>query len=171
MDMNAIPFVAVVVLVLVGLLVGFNIQISSSFVQLISSLGAFVGGLGAAFAAFFSYKSIHQWREQFVLSNVFELLNEQNDIMRSLFTDFNKKLMVSDIDKLTFQEKLKLQNEVFHNVEEQYERLHNRIEPLLGDRQRETYKVLHFNNIKSELFYKWQNIIRLIYRLVLMPKS
>ncbi|TOM45563.1 hypothetical protein CGH76_23490, partial [Vibrio parahaemolyticus] len=78
-------------LVLIGLLFGFNIQISDSVVAVLNSMGSILGGVGAAVAAFISFRSMGQWREQFTYSKAYEALSTLEEIIPQLFEGFMKK--------------------------------------------------------------------------------
>ncbi|HHC6610378.1 hypothetical protein [Vibrio parahaemolyticus] len=145
------------VLVLLGLLFGFNIQVSDSLNDFLSSLGALLGGFGAAIAAYFSYRSSTQWKEQFVLSNTFHKLNDQIDILKALFKDFNETAMSSTVAEMNLTERINIASRIIHSYETDYEQLYFRVNSLLSKNQLSTYNKVCFSAIRTELFKSWSS--------------
>ncbi len=94
--------VAAISLILVGLLFGFNIQVSDSVVNIIGSVGTMVGGLGAAFAAFISYRSMGQWRWEFDHAKRYELVNKLDDILHDVLTTLHDTVFSESINVRNF---------------------------------------------------------------------
>jgi len=68
-------------LVLIGLLFGFNIQTSQSFISLLSTIGTLVSAVAAAIAAYFSYKSVGQWRNEAEHKLLYDHFNELENLL------------------------------------------------------------------------------------------
>ncbi|ENA1150454.1 hypothetical protein ABFT02_003732 [Vibrio alginolyticus] len=51
-------FIGIAALVFVGLIFGFHIQVSTSFINVITSIGTLLGGFGAAYAAYLARQSV-----------------------------------------------------------------------------------------------------------------
>ncbi|MCG9560395.1 hypothetical protein L1D28_01925 [Vibrio chagasii] len=87
---------AALALVLCGLLFGFNIQVSSSLVDTLSSLGAAIGGIGAAAAAYFAYRAIGEWKKQFNHSEAYQSLKELEILLNKIWLEVDKKTDLSN---------------------------------------------------------------------------
>ncbi|EHV5554579.1 hypothetical protein K0W35_001199 [Vibrio parahaemolyticus] len=77
-------------LVLVGLLFGFNIQVSDSVVAVLNSMGAILGGVGAAVAAFISYRSAGEWRKQHQYIEIYNALGIMEEKIGAIFDAFDQ---------------------------------------------------------------------------------
>lgn len=87
---------AALALVLCGLLFGFNIQVSSSLVETLSSLGAAIGGIGAAAAAYFAYRAIGEWKNQFNHSEAYHNLKELEVLLNKIWLEVDKNTDLSN---------------------------------------------------------------------------
>ena len=94
--------VTVILLVLVGLLFGFNIQVSDSLVNIMGSIGTMIGGLGAAIAAFISYRSMGQWRAEFNHAKLYELVNELDGILHDVLATLHDTVFSESINVRNF---------------------------------------------------------------------
>ncbi|MFA0483418.1 hypothetical protein [Vibrio sp. 10N.222.55.B11] len=123
---------ASVCLVLLGLLFGFNIQISASFNSFLTSIGTVLSGLGAAFAAFYSYKSSLQWKSEFNHSTLYEYLNELERLLIKFTSNISENLNDESLDVMTaFRAPTNSSSE----VREQYQLVYARIEELIDEEQ------------------------------------
>ncbi len=121
--------IAVICLIFVGLLFGFNIQVSDSLVSVIGSLGTMVGGVGAAFAAFISYRSIGQWRKEFTHGKLYELTLQLEDTLHDALADLHEAAFSESIpNKLSFFSVLPRSIQPYRKS---YERVHDTIRLLL----------------------------------------
>ncbi|KKA45138.1 hypothetical protein [Salinivibrio sp. KP-1] len=108
--MSNIPIVvSVLALVLVGMLFGFNIQVSNSFIDTLTSVGGTLSGLGAMAAAYISYLSIGQWKEQYKHSLIYEYLSTLEDLLHTYDREFCEKAI--NRDSLSFRGKVALRFE------------------------------------------------------------
>ncbi|OOE86664.1 hypothetical protein BZG73_03790, partial [Salinivibrio siamensis] len=83
--------VSVLALVLVGMLFGLNFQVSESAVTFFNTMGTTLSGVGAAAAAYISYLSIGEWRQQTKHSLLYGYLSELEDLLLDLRRDFEKE--------------------------------------------------------------------------------
>ncbi len=119
---------ATISLILVGLLFGFNIQVSDSVVNIIGSVGTMVGGLGAAFAAFISYRSMGQWRREFNHVKLYELVNELDDILHDVLATLHDTVFSESINVRNFLGALPRSVEPYNKA---YDKTHNTLRLLL----------------------------------------
>lgn len=80
--------VSVLALVLVGMLFGLNFQVSDSAVTFFNAMGTTLSGVGAATAAYISYLSIGQWKNQFNHSLMYNYINSLEALLESYRHEF-----------------------------------------------------------------------------------
>ncbi|ENP0826394.1 hypothetical protein ACCI36_003563 [Vibrio parahaemolyticus] len=146
-------------LVLVGLLFGFNIQVSDSVVAVLNSMGSILGGVGAALAAFISYRSAGQWREQFVHSKAYEALSVLEEIVPQIFEGFMKKAYDRDLRHADF---FRITKEVFTIATPDMEKSYNNaifsLFQLLPHAQRENLNTLTLVEIRQKMTHAYFTI-------------
>ncbi len=137
-----------VCLVLVGLLFGFNIQVSDSLNLFLSSAGGFLSGLGAAIAAFFSYKASCQWKHQFNHSVLYENLNE----LELLLLEFTTSITAaSNDDNLKVQTAYQAPTVLAGAVSQKYQVVYSKIEELIPSETQKVFAELDLNRLKESL--------------------
>lgn len=129
-------------LVLVGMIFGFNIQINADTTSFLASIGSLVGGLAAAVAAFFSYRSVGEWRNQMQHSLIYEHLS----YLETLLNEYVKKVNESaeDVDELSVSKVLCIASHSAKNIREEYENTYQKIYELIPPHLQSEVEKLHF---------------------------
>ncbi|GLR76802.1 hypothetical protein [Aliivibrio sifiae] len=130
--MNFTVPIAIVALILVGLLFGFTIQISSSILNVISSVGSAIGGMGAAIAAWFSYRAIAEWKHEFKYKIKYEYINEMESIFYKVWGDFSQIILTESVSSTDSENPL-ISN--FDQYRERYEYCYSQLSPLMKDKE------------------------------------
>ncbi|EHK2853870.1 hypothetical protein J7X11_002292 [Vibrio parahaemolyticus] len=146
-------------LVLVGLLFGFNIQVSDSVVAVLNSMGSILGGVGAAVAAFISYRSIGLWREQFVHSKTYEAFSVLEEIIPQIFEGFMQKAYDQDLRQADFFRPIKeILTATTPNEEKSYNNAILSLYQLLPRDQRTSLNTLALASIQQKLLQAYFTI-------------
>ncbi|CAK2572501.1 hypothetical protein [Vibrio crassostreae] len=142
---------APVILVLTGLLFGFNIKVSNSAVALINSLGTIIGGIGAAIAAYISFRSMGQWKEEFRHSKAFESLSELSEALDELFEQFRKEALSDQSENKGVFEQLSLVASMVQPLKKNYRHHYNNAQAALSVSNIQKLDRLEINLIAGEL--------------------
>ncbi|MFA0039033.1 hypothetical protein [Vibrio sp. 10N.261.52.A1] len=133
---------AVLALVLVGMLFGFNIQINADATSFLASIGSLVGGLAAAVAAFFSYRSVGEWRNQMQHSLLYEHLSHLETLLNEYVKKVNKS--ANNIDEIPVYKVLNIASQSARDVREEYESNYQKIHELIPTHLKVQLEELHF---------------------------
>lgn len=79
-------------LVLVGLIFGFHIQVSETAVSILASMGSILGGMGAAGAAYISYRSTKEWKNEFYHGKQYEHVLQLESLLLDINAALNKAI-------------------------------------------------------------------------------
>lgn len=149
--MDKFPIFIVLTLVLAGMLFGFNIQVSSSLLSVINSLGTVIGGIGAATAAYISYRSINQWKEQSKHAESIQKLYQLESILIEILTNFETNFISNNGLKLKKTEQLAQISNLLGSKSKEYTRVYGELLTLLNKSQIEHLKIVDKTNLIMEL--------------------
>lgn len=116
-------------LVLVGMLFGFNIQINADGTNFLSSVGSLIGGISAAVAAFFSYRSVGEWRNQMQHSLLYEHFSHLEKSLQEYVNKVNRA--TDDIQNIPIYKALTIASRSASDVREEYESSYHKIHELI----------------------------------------
>lgn len=149
--------VSVLALVLVGMLFGFNIQVSSSFIETIGSVGGTLSGLGAAVAAFYSYKSTKQWKKEFNHSEMYEHLNEIERLLNFYHVRLINELREQEIPHAINAFGIITESE--KKTQEEYIKIWIKTSRICNKTQESNLNKIELTNIQKELFKEYRNYL------------
>lgn len=132
-------------LVLVGMIFGFNIQINADATSFLASIGSLVGGLAAAVAAFFSYRSVGEWRNQMQHSLMYEHLSHLDSLLNEYVKKVNK--IANDIDDIPIYKVLNIASHSASNIREEYENNYQKIYEIIPTNLQSQLEELHFSTL------------------------
>ncbi|MPX98104.1 hypothetical protein EHW61_15830 [Salinivibrio sp. VYel6] len=141
--------IAVLALVLVGMLFGLNFQVSESAVTFFNAMGTTLSGVGAAAAAYISYLSIGQWREQSKHSLLLDNINKidktldcfHDEIIHELATSKNDSFIIDTALSVSIKKEIRGYISAYREIME-----------LCNDELQMKIKKIEINHIKAELF-------------------
>ncbi|WP_146162339.1 hypothetical protein [Vibrio splendidus] len=116
-------------LVFVGMLFGFNIQINADTTNFFASVGSLIGGISAAIAAFFSYRSVGEWRNQMQHSLLYEHFSNLEVLLQEYVNKVNRA--TDDIESIPIYKVLTLASRSASDVREEYESNYHKIHGLI----------------------------------------
>lgn len=148
--MSVAIVIAAVLLVLVGMLFGFNIQVNNSLLSTISSLSSVLAAISAAAAAYFSFASIGQWKKQVEHSLLYEQLDELEDLLIQFLEDVKKKAFDTDYKGVT--KVVSLPASSASKIRARYERLFNKIADLISEEKLPSLTPIDLNSLVNALF-------------------
>ncbi|ELA6667922.1 hypothetical protein RC861_004223 [Vibrio parahaemolyticus] len=153
-----IIFIGIAVLVFVGMLFGFHIQVSTSFINVITSIGTLLGGFGAAYAAFMARQSVGEWRNEFHYKNTYNQLSEFETLLQDIFIDFGENIIQhTKLLNATKGELATASVEVLPKYAKRYAQLHNRIMNSLPETESKKLRHFHWNTLNRELMQCLEN--------------
>ncbi|MCZ2803119.1 hypothetical protein [Vibrio alginolyticus] len=144
--------IGIVALVLIGLLFGFHIQVSTSVVNFISSIGTLVGGFGTAYVAYLAHTSLGEWRKEFHYKNVYSQLSDFEAILRDMLDDFNEDILShTNLGDIKNTEVPPLLAKTLNPYEKKYLRLHNSILNGLPEKEARNFERLNYILVCREI--------------------
>tara|TARA_Y100000588_G_C14252638_1_gene924121 strand:- start:995 stop:1702 length:708 start_codon:yes stop_codon:yes gene_type:complete len=168
-----------IALILVGLIFGLNIQVSNDFISIWNSFSSTIGGLGAAAAAYLSYRSMDRWRMEFNHSKSYESLNEISLLIdewfESLITTITSR-EICDLEPLQqmsllspriFFKEYRVYNNSYHNILATIDKKY------IGDVKTLEYSVVteELNSICFEYIVNNQELMKLSNKSDVPPKN
>lgn len=150
--MKNIPIVvSVFALVLVGMLFGLNFQVSESAVTFFNAMGTTLSGIGAAAAAYISYLSIGQWKEQSKHSLLYEYLSTIETSLKIYEKEFIEKAITQD--GLPVTKALRAFGEPESIIRNDYLDAYQKASEIADGEKLEKLESLELYKLKSRLFY------------------
>lgn len=132
-------------LVLIGLLFGFNIQVDNSLISIVSSIGTFVSAMAAAAAAYFSYRSIGQWRDEAQHSLSYNHFNDL-EIELTLYIKQVRNELYSN-DEQDFMQAFRIAASSSQEIRDKYENLYQKIFELVPVSMHAQLKTLELSTL------------------------
>ncbi|MGR5391167.1 hypothetical protein [Vibrio crassostreae] len=111
-------------------------------------MGTVLSGLGAALAAFYSYKSSLQWKSEFNHSTLYEYLNELERLLIKFTSNISK---YSNDESLDVRTAFSAPTNSSSEIREQYQLVYARIEELLDKEQLVHLEQLNLTKLTSSL--------------------
>lgn len=136
-------------LVLVGLLFGFNIQVSDSVVAVLNSMGSILGGVGAAVAAFISYRSVGQWKKEFKHSKVYEAIWTLEEIIPQMIQEIIQAFSDHELHLLGLGEAMERITNITISNSKSYNKAFGVLSDMLPVEQRDELKKLRLSAMQS----------------------
>ncbi|MDW1898795.1 hypothetical protein [Vibrio sp. Vb1337] len=141
-------FIGIAALVFVGLIFGFHIQVSTSFINVITSIGTLLGGFGAAYAAYLARQSVGEWRDEFHYKNTYSQLSEFESMLKTMLEDFTENSLSKDsLTTLSNTAALQIPLKILHPYRERYQRLHEDILNGLSSEGARAFKELEYSSV------------------------
>ncbi|EIO4562492.1 hypothetical protein LQM11_003072 [Vibrio parahaemolyticus] len=136
-------------LVLVGLLFGFNIQVSDSVVAVLNSMGSILGGVGAAVAAFISYRSAGQWKKEFKYSKVYEAIWILEEIIPQMIQEIMQAFTDHELHSLGWVDTIERITNITVSNSKSYNKAFGVLSDMLPVGQRDELKKLRLSAMQS----------------------